>query len=120
MHQQQTLPLTPIQLTIERQLRHPNNPIHRRANLMRHIRQELALRPIRELGRLARGGVPLNRVAQVEHHLVDLSLERVHFARGLNGDEAREVAVHGCLGDLREAADLGREVVRHGVYGHAT
>ena len=117
MHQQQALPLAAVQIAVQRQLRHANDAVHRRANLVGHIRQELRLRAVRELSRLTRRRVLLDRLAQVVHHLVDLRLERVHFARGLNGDEAREVAVHGRCRDLSETSDLRRQVASHGVDG---
>jgi hypothetical protein len=63
-------------------------------NLMRHIRQKLTLTPIRQLRRLSRSRVLLNTIPQVEHHLVDLRLQRIHLSTGFNRDEPREITVH--------------------------
>lgn len=62
MHEQQALLLAAIQIRIERQLRHANDTIHRRADLVAHIRQELGLAPVRELRRLTRRRVLLDRL----------------------------------------------------------
>ena len=85
---------------------------------MRHIGQELRLRPICQLGRFPRSSVLLDTVAQVEDHLIDLGLEGVHFTACLDRDEPTEVAVHGCRRDLGETTHLGRKVAGHGVHGH--
>ena len=82
---------------------------------MRHVGQKLTLTPICQFGRLSRRCVLLNRVTQVEHHLVDLRLQRIHLTARLDGDEPREVAVHGCSRYLRKATHLGGQVARHGV-----
>lgn len=60
----------------------------------------------------------LRRFPQVAHHLIDLSLKGVHLAGGLDGDEAREVTVHGCSADLREGTYLLRQISRHRVNSH--
>jgi hypothetical protein len=47
-------------------------------NLVRHIRRELTLAPIRQFCTLPRRNVLLDAIAQIENHLVDLRLERIH------------------------------------------
>ena len=41
---------------VERQLRHPDDAVQRRADLVAHVRQELALRAVRLLGDAGGGG----------------------------------------------------------------
>lgn len=74
MHQQQTLPLGSIQIAIQRQLGHPNNPIHGRPDFMTHIGQKLGFGPVSQLCRLPRSRILLDGIPQVEHHLINLSL----------------------------------------------
>lgn len=87
---------------------------------MRHVRQKLTLTPIRQLGRLPRRRILLNSLPQIEHHLVDLRLERIHLSARFDRDEPREVAVHCCRRDLCESTHLGGQVVRHLVHGEPT
>ena len=87
---------------------------------MRHVCQKLTLTPIRQLGRLPRRRILLNSLPQIEHHLVDLRLERVHLSTRFDRNEPRKVAVHCCRRDLCEPTHLGGQVVRHLVHGEPT
>ena len=84
-------------------------------DLVGHVSQELRFTSVRQLSSFPRSGVLLDTVAQVEDHLIDLRLQRVHLSAGLDRDEPSEVAVHSRLRDLRESSDLGRQVAGHGV-----
>ena len=86
---------------------------------MGHIRQELGLGPIRQLGGFPCSGVLLDRVAQVEYHLIDLRFQRVHFSARLHRDEPSEIAIHGCRGNLSEATHLRGQVPSHRVDRHS-
>lgn len=90
-------------------------PVHWRPDLVRHVRQELRLGPIRQLGRLPRHRVLLQRVTEGEDHLVDLRLERVHLSRRFDRDERAEVAFGGGGRNLGKGADLRGQVQSHGV-----
>ena len=46
----QILPLFGRELGIEHEIGHPDDPVHRRPDLVTHVRQELALCPVRGLG----------------------------------------------------------------------
>ncbi len=57
----------------KRELR--GNDVHTRStNFMRHVGQELGFRPISKFGSFSSSGISLNRISQVEDHLVDLPL----------------------------------------------
>ena len=45
--------------------------------VVRHIRQELTLAPIRQFCPLLLCGVLLNAITQIENHLVDLRIEQI-------------------------------------------
>src|SRR6202044_3430562 len=60
----------------------------------------------------------LNTVPQIEHHLIDLCLQRVHLAACLDRDEASKVSVHCRCRDLSKATDLRGQVSGHRVDGH--
>jgi len=85
---------------------------------MRHISQKLRFTPVSQLSRFPRCRVLLNTVPQVEHHLIDLRLQRVHLTARFDRDEAGEVTIHGCGRDLSEPTDLGGQVSGHSVDGH--
>ena len=57
---------------------------------MRHTRQELAVTAIRQLScfSTSSSSVLLDTISQVEHHLIDLCLQRIH----LSSDETSKVA----------------------------
>jgi hypothetical protein len=61
----------------------------------------------------------LNTISQVEHHLIDLGLQGIHFSTGFNRDESREIAIHRRSRDLSKASHLRCQVRRHGVDGQA-
>ena len=59
---------------------------------MRHTRQELAVTAIRQLScfSTSSSSVLLDTISQVEHHLIDLCLQRIH----LSSDKTSKVAIH--------------------------
>jgi len=70
---------------LDRQLRHPEDAVDRRSNLVRHVREELALGPARALGRLFRRLqlllhlLAIGRVTVVQHRRIDRRVvEPVH------------------------------------------
>ncbi len=69
----QTLDLIGRQLGIERQLRHPDDPVHRRPDFVAHVREELALGHVRGFGGFLGGRqflghqLPRGRVAADAH-----------------------------------------------------
>ncbi|KAI3479879.1 hypothetical protein L1887_58027 [Cichorium endivia] len=111
----EVLALRARQLGLEGERGHADDAVHGRADLVRHVGEELGLGAVGELGGLPGGGVLLDTVAETVDHLVDLGLERVHLAGRLDGDEAGKVAVGGGGGDLGKGTHLRGEVVGHDV-----
>ena len=85
---------------------------------MRHVSQKLRFTPIGQLSRFPRSRVLLDTVPQVEHHLIDLCLQRVHLTARLHRDEPGEIAIHSCGRYLSETANLRGQVSGHRVDGH--
>jgi hypothetical protein len=54
-------------------------------------------------------------ILQVEHHLIDLRLQRVHLAAHLDRDEPRKVSIHSRRQDLHKALYLCFQIPDHGV-----
>ena len=88
-------------------------------NFVGHVCQELGFTPIRQLGGFPSSRVLLDAVSQVEDHLVDLGLQRIHLPTGLNSDETSEIPIHGCSGNLADTSHLGRQGAGHCIDGHA-
>lgn len=86
-------------------------------DLVRHVSQELGFTPVGQFGGFPGSGVLLDTISQVEDHLVDLRLQRVHLSTSLDRDETTEVSVCGGGRDLRETTHLRRQVVGHGIDG---
>ena len=83
---------------------------------MTHIRQKLALTPVRQLGRFPSSRVLLDTrhkvtlsatrshpemdkgaaspIPQIEDHVIDLSLQTIHLPTSLDRNEPREIAIH--------------------------
>lgn len=85
------------------------------SNFVRHVGKELRFRPIGELGGLPCSSIPLDRISQIEDHLVDLALQLVHFSGCLHSDKFRKVSISCCISDIAKSADLSRQVHGHGV-----
>ncbi|KAH3665686.1 hypothetical protein OGAPHI_003874 [Ogataea philodendri] len=115
MHNRQHLPLVLRQLRLERQLSHTNDTVHRRSNLVGRVGQELRLGAVSKLGSLSGSSVSLNGLSQVQHHLVNLGLQGIHFSRGLHGNESREVSVRSGSSDLGKRSHLRGQVRSHDV-----
>ena len=65
------LPLLLRELRVERELGHADDPVHRRADLVTHVREKVTLRPIGVLG-LFFGGLPLDHfLLQIARALLD-------------------------------------------------
>jgi len=122
------------ELGVERQLGHPDHAVQRRADLVAHVGEELALRPARRLGAVARHGevgvglaqllgarrdlglevglvLAELRVAELDHrqHLVEAVDERPDLVVALLDGTHREVAL---LGDPARRAREGQHRVR--------
>jgi hypothetical protein len=76
------------------------------SDLMRHVGQEFGFRSVGELGGFSCSSISLDTVSQVEHHLVDLPLQLVHFPRGFDCNQLRKVSVCRCVGDVAKSSDL--------------
>jgi len=86
---------------------------------MTHVRQELTLAPVCQFRGFSCCRVLLNRLSQVEDHLIDLGLERVHLARRLDSDEASEISIRSGRRNLGESTDLRCKICSHSIDGHA-
>jgi hypothetical protein len=86
---------------------------------MGHVRQELGLGPICQLGSFSCSSVLLDGVTQIEHHLIDLRLQGIHLSARLDRDEPSEIAVHSCRRNLGESTHLRGQVSSHGVDRHS-
>jgi len=53
------------------------------------------------------------------YHVVDLSLQGVHFTGCLDRDETSEISIHGSSRDLSESTDLSCQISGHRVDGQA-
>jgi len=77
-----------------------------RSNFVGHIGEELGLGSVCKFSSLSRSSVSLNAVPKIEHHLIDFSLQLVHFSRSFNRNELGEVAVGCGVGDIAKSAYL--------------
>ena len=82
---------------------------------MGHICQEFRFRPIGKFGGFPSCCISLNGVSQIEHHLIDLALQLVHFSGRLHRDEFREVTISCSVGDVAKGSDLSSQIHGHGV-----
>ena len=83
------------------------------SNFMGHIGKEFGFRSVGEFGGLPSCRVSLDRISQVEDHLVNLALQLVHFSRRLHGDQFCKVSISCSISYIAKSADLSRQVHSH-------
>lgn len=85
------------------------------SDFMGHVSQEFGFRSVCKLGSFSGSGVSLNRVSEVEHHLINLPLQLVHFTRSFDRDQFRKVAISSGIGNVAKCSHLSGQVHGHGV-----
>ena len=98
--------LCPAIHIIKRNLRHAQDSIHRRADVMAHIRQKVALRPVRLLCR--RQGL-LNRLLAA--HLICDGIRHVHAHHA----DASQAHIHRCQRQLFDLHYIAVCILAHAV-----
>ena len=97
LHHPEVLALLGGELGVERQLGHADDAVHRRADLVAHVGQELALGPAGGLGgllgphQLPLHLLPLGDVREVDDGPLDLPVAAAEGVRGVFGREGRPV-----------------------------
>ena len=91
LHHPEVLPLLGGELGVERQLRHADDAVQGRADLMAHVGQEFALRPGGGLGGLVGAHqlpldlLPLRDVREMDDGPLDLAVAAAERVRGVFG-----------------------------------
>ena len=71
LHDAEELPLLGRERTVERELGHADDAVHRGADLVTHVREEIALRAIRAVGLVFRGLALDHFLSQIARPLLD-------------------------------------------------